>query len=1293
MSSFRLGAAVLAACVSTVVAVRMYSPPPQPAAEPRIRVAEGYGRLPMSFEPNQGQASDDVRYLARGRGYSLLLGDDSAVLRLRGAQGSALGISLVGAAAHPGLSPERPQAGVSHYLIGNDPAGHHRGIPHYGALRYREVYPGIDWVLYGNPQALEYDFVVRPGADPKQIRLDYAGAEALSLNGQGDLVLQLKDGAVIQKKPVVYQDIAGERRSVLGRYRIESNRQVAFELAAYDAGQTLVIDPSLFYSTYLGGSGDDVPLAIAVDGAGSAYVTGGTFSSDFNTLNPIEGDSVDLDVFVTKLSANGSSLVYSTYLGGDGVDVAYGIAVNSAGNAYLAGSTASTDFNVVGGIAGEAHSGADDAFIAKLGTAGSSLVYSTYLGGSLSDGAASIAVDSAGNAYVAGFTASTDFNVVGGIAGEAHNGTDDAFVAKLNAAGNSLVYSTYLGGNDADSATGIAVDGNGNAYVAGNTTSTDFNTVNPIEGDEAAFDCFVARLNPAGDDLIYSTYLGGDGIDIARGLAVDGDGNAYITGFTDSTDFNTLNPADSENGSSREAFVAKLSSTGSLSYSTYLGGTDLEDGRAIAVDGSGSAYVAGETGSTDFPVVAAIEDFNADRDAFITKLHPSGSSLLYSTYLGGDSFESAFGIAVDTADNAYVTGQTDSNNFDTFNSIEGDSAGADGFIAKIGEGSTIHFSTGQYTADENAGTAVIAVQRDAPFGNPVSIQYQVTVGTAGASDFTTKSGTLTWTTGQSAPKLITVTLTDDGLAEPDETINLRLFNAGLAGILGSPADALLTLRDDDRANPAGIAFSFGNYSAGEQGGNAVITVQRTGGTTAPVSVNYATSNDTAIAGTDYSTAIGNLSWGANDTTIRRFTVPLLDDRIAQGDLIVNLALSGPTGALLSSPSSAILTIVDDEAGKPGTLQFGAEQFYVKENASPAALNVTRLGGTAGQACFTASTVAGTAKAAVDYTSTTTGSLCFADGEAGTKSFTVPIINNTTFTGTRSLSLNLGNVAGAFTGTPNVTTLTILEDEAGSPGQIQFSSALFTTGEGGQRAFVTLIRTGGTTGAIGATVTTSNGTAASGSDYSTITTPVSWGSGGATTVTLHIPILEDAAVEGDERLTLTLSSPTGGATLGVPRSAALAIVDNDDTTTSSASTMSFGSKSFVADQGSPEALVTVVRTGSSKGLAEVQLSWPDPARAEPVVETIRFEDGDAESRIVAIPLSHYATQSGDQFVPLSLRNPQGGGLGENPTSTLTIKSGIALSGNPGSTSGGGGALGWWLLLPLAGLGWWRRRSPH
>jgi hypothetical protein len=478
---------------------------------------------------------------------------------------------------------------------------------------------------------------------------------------------------------------------------LASNNEVAFRVAGYDPKRALVIDPVLTYSTYLGGSSFDNGYGIAADSSGNAYVTGQTSSSDFPTANPLQacaGRFGCFDAFVTKLNAAGSALVYSTYLGGSNPNQGNGIAVDSSGNAYVTGVTYSYDFPTVNPFQAGNYSGLNGtAFVAKLNATGSALVYSTYLGGSRGgDYGQGIAADSAGNAYVTGFTLQSDFPTVNPLQACC---AGDAFVTKLNAAGSALVYSTYLGGSDDwDEGLGIAADSSGNAYVTGYTHSTDFPTVNPIQAANKATPttglstAFVAKLNSTGSALVYSTYLGGSYYDSGRGIAADSSGNAYVTGETGSTDFPTVNPLQATNkaaltAGNSTAFVAKLNSTGSaLVYSTYLGGSYDDIGFGIAADSSGNAYVTGATSSTDFPTANPLQGSYAGGicgspsmyypcpDAFVTKLDPSGSALVYSTYLGGSSADSGSGIAVDSSGNAYVTGSTESTDFPTVNPLQ-----------------------------------------------------------------------------------------------------------------------------------------------------------------------------------------------------------------------------------------------------------------------------------------------------------------------------------------------------------------------------------------------------------------------------------------------------------------------------------------------------------------------------------------------------------------------------------------------------------------------------------------------
>jgi hypothetical protein len=670
-------------------------------------ILEAYGKLPLSFEENQGQSEGRVRYLSRGNGYSLFLTSSEAVLALRRgrpatredahrAEGStktrasstaAVRMRLVGGRAEPEVSGIEKLAGRSHYFVGSDPSRWRRDIPHYARVLYRDIYPGVDLVYYGSQGRLEYDFLVSPGADPRRIRLRFEGADGMGLDEQGRLHLQFGEGTLEQHAPVVYQDVGGERRSVAGSYVLYHGGEVGFDVGAYDETRPIVIDPVLEYSTYLGGgSSADIGESVAVDGTGSVYVTGETQSGDFPTVNPYQTDQGDSDVFVTKLSPSGSSLVYSTYLGGSSGDYSREVVVDGTGNAYVTGETSSPDFPTLNPY--QSHQGQTDAFVTKLAPSGSSLIYSTYLGGSGPDNGEGLAVDGTGSAYVTGKTYSTDFPTLNPY--QTDQGGSDAFVTKLSPSGSSLVYSTYLGGSGDESARDVAADSSGNAYVTGESDSSDFPTVNPYQTDQGGRDLFVTKLSPSGSSLVYSTYLGGSSTEISgEGFALDGAGSVYVTGWTFSTDFPTVNPYQTDQGGV-DAFVTKLSPSGSsLVYSTYLGGSSHENGWAIAVDDSGSAYVTGATLSTDFPTLNPFQADQPDWDVFVTKLSPSGTSLVYSTYLGGGRQEAAYGLAVDGSGNAYVTGKTESADFPTFNAYQASLFGAgDAFVAKLAATST-----------------------------------------------------------------------------------------------------------------------------------------------------------------------------------------------------------------------------------------------------------------------------------------------------------------------------------------------------------------------------------------------------------------------------------------------------------------------------------------------------------------------------------------------------------------------------------------------------------------------------
>jgi hypothetical protein len=660
----------------------------------QARVSEIYGKLPLSFEVNRGQTGAQVKFLSRGSGYNLFLTSTEAVLALSkpGARTTTkespaslrvagsrrakqpldvLRMKLVNANPQPHVAGYAELPGKSNYFTGNDPQKWRTSISNYAKIKYHEVYPGVDMVYYGNQGQLEYDFVVAPAADPGAIKLSFKGAQRMRIDGGGDLVLRLANGEVRQHKPVVFQEAGGVRTEIAGRYVITGKHQVGFEVAGYDASKPLVIDPVLTYSTYLGGSGGEDGRDIAVDGAGNAYVTGLTRSINFPTtpgaFQPAWGG--DDDAFVTKLNASGSALIYSTYLGGSNADEGFGITVDNAGDAFITGITESLNFPVTPGAFQPANRGSRDAFVTKLNPTGTTLVYSTYLGGTVRDDGQHIVVDGAGNAYVAGFTGSLNFPVTPGAFQPANGGGRDAFVAKLNSAGSALVYATYLGGVFTEESHGIAIDNGGDAYVTGLTNSFNFPTT-PGAFQTAyggSDDAFVTKLNSTGSALVYSTYLGGSFDESGLGIVLDGAGNAYTTGRTDSLNFpvtpGAYQPA---NAGSADAFVTTLSSTGSaLVYSTYLGGSSFDAGADIGLDNTGSAHVTGVTGSLNFPATPdAFQPANAGlQDAFVTKLNSTGSTLHYSTYLGGTAIDQGRGIVVDTVNNAYVTGYTFSPDF------------------------------------------------------------------------------------------------------------------------------------------------------------------------------------------------------------------------------------------------------------------------------------------------------------------------------------------------------------------------------------------------------------------------------------------------------------------------------------------------------------------------------------------------------------------------------------------------------------------------------------------------------
>jgi hypothetical protein len=679
---------------------------------------DAYGNLPLSFVPNEGQTDKEVRYYAQGAGYDFFFTPKGAMLSFAEGKGRghALALDFLGTNPDATLTARQRLAGKVNYLVGGDPDGWQQGLPTHAELLYGGLWPGIDMAVRGEDGYLKYEFHLQPGASVEDVRLSYRGAQGLKVGADGELLVQTPLGVLEDAAPVSYQRVGGERVPVESRYVLKGEGGYGFAVGAYDPRYPLVIDPGLDYSTFLGGTGSnsDSGLGIAVR-EGNAYVTGVTSSTDFpttpgafDTTFNFGGGGVP-DAFVTKLNASGSELVYSTFLGGTDLgagtgmaqDAGTGIAVDGSGSAYVTGETQSADFPTTPDAFDTTFDGGG-AFVTKLNASGSELVYSTFLEGAQGS---DIAVRD-GSAYVTGITASADYPTTSGAFDTTFNGgNSDAFVTKLNASGSELVYSTFLGGSGGmlkrDEGRGIAVDGGGSAYVTGLTQSADYPTTPGafdttfIGGPTGSnFDAFVTKLNASGSDLAYSTFLGGTTEDLGNGIAVR-EGRAFVTGYTRSADYPTTTGAFDTTKTRSDVFVTKLNASGSdLAYSTFLGGTSLDEGQAIAVR-EGSAFVTGATTSANYPTTSGAFDrtFNGGyQDAFVTKLNASGSELAYSSFLGGTSDDGGSDIAVDGEDRAYVTGSTNSSDYPTipgafdttFNG--GDFGDSDAFVTKLPTG-------------------------------------------------------------------------------------------------------------------------------------------------------------------------------------------------------------------------------------------------------------------------------------------------------------------------------------------------------------------------------------------------------------------------------------------------------------------------------------------------------------------------------------------------------------------------------------------------------------------------------
>ncbi|MCS1351345.1 SBBP repeat-containing protein [Mechercharimyces sp. CAU 1602] len=542
-------------------------------------------------------------------------------------------------------------------------------------IYYSNLWEGVDAYFYERGSGLKYDFLVRPGIPPGKISLNYCGVHDLSLTKMGDLIVSTPSGCLIEKAPTSFQQRNGDTiEEIPTNFILREDGTIGFSFReGYDPRYPLLVDPFILYSTYLGGNRMDIGQGIVVDSSGNAYVTGQTNSSNF----PITSGSFQQtkasnnDLFISKINNTGTSLLYSTFLGGNQTDEGRGIALDREDNAYVTGFTRSTNFPITLGALQSIFGGATDAFISKLNASGNDLLYSTYLGGSSNDLARGITVNASNEAFVTGATSSTNFPISTDAFQTRLRGDLNAFVSKINNSATAIVYSSYLGGKQRDLGNGIVVDEVNHSYVVGETSSTDFPVTSGVfqSMNNGASNGFISKINATGNSLLYSTYLGGSFSDVILCVDVDVSKEAYVIGTATSLNFPvTIGAFQTKFAGEAEAFVTKINDAASqLIYSTFIGGSNLDGGIGIGVDPFGNAWVTGFTESSDFPISpnAFSPRLTGTQSAFVSQVSLTGANLIFSSYLGGNGFDDSGGIAVDEVSNAYVTGLTDSTNFPT----------------------------------------------------------------------------------------------------------------------------------------------------------------------------------------------------------------------------------------------------------------------------------------------------------------------------------------------------------------------------------------------------------------------------------------------------------------------------------------------------------------------------------------------------------------------------------------------------------------------------------------------------
>jgi len=967
------------------------------------RIQANYGKLPLTFEGNRGQIDPQVRFVSRGPGYTAFLTSEGMVLSLRAqqvvanrranavpaspAKRTTLQFRLVGAARNPAAVGEVPQVGRVNYFIGNNPAKWQRNVPTFAQVRYKNVYPGIDLLYHGNRRQLEYDFALAPGADPARIQFEISGASRIHIDGNGALVLTTGNGEIHFQTPIVYQEWNGQRVAVNGGYVVNDPTHVSFRVAQYDPNKALVIDPVLVYSTYLGGSGNDMPSGIAVDAAGNVYVAGSTDSTDFplTTLGSLPAGNDH--VFVAKLDATGSNLLYADYLGGNGQDYGYAVALDAANNVYVAGSTASSNFPMVNPYQAT-FPGSFNAFLTKISPDGSSLSYSTYFGGNGEDIPSSVGVDAAGEMIIAGYTSSTNLPVANAYQStvspnQGGNYGDYGFLTKFSPDGSSLVFSTYFAGDSNvplncggtpcwpqpnSTIAGMALDAAGNAYLAGTTNTYNFpvtqgaylttNTA-PAYGSVG----FVSKFSGSGS-LQYSTYFyeASGLLTNNTAIAVDGSGSAYVTGvaFSDGTfpitSTSICDPGVYGSGCGY-AFVTKFDTGGAtLLYSTFLGPNNNASPWAIVLDGHNNAYVLASTGSGAFGAVNGIENYGGGNDALLVEIDAAASTQLFATYLGGSADEqpAPAGMAMDASGNLYLTGMTDSSDLlvtpSAFQSVWG--GNNDAFIIKIGPASApgvmLNPASLQYASQTIGSTSAAQTVLLRNLGSvPLSISSIITTGDFAETD---NCGNTVSNTGTCT---LSVTFTPTAPGSRSGTVAIHDDAAGtpqIIGLSGSGVGPFVGL------TPASLSFS--GVLVGSSSAAQTVTLTNTGNATLSISGiqaagDYTQTNNCPASLSAGSSCVINVTFTPTASGSRSGTVTITDGAIGSPH---NVGLTGtgvtPSAGVTLTPaslsfssvpvgtSSAVQTVTLANTGN-AALRIGSIRVtgdYAQSNNCPATLS-------------------------------------------------------------------------------------------------------------------------------------------------------------------------------------------------------------------------------------------------------------------------------------------------------------------------------------------------------------------